>query len=147
MLWTWPTGRYWSTWDELDRLQREVNRLFEPVSRSGRSVGEFPAVNIWANDDTALLTAEIPGVKPDSIEVTVKNDTVTLRGNREPEELAKGEDYLRQERGAGAFVRSFSLPFHVDGHKVTAQYRMGILQITLPRAEADKPKRIAVNAG
>jgi len=148
MLWTWPSGRHWNTWGDLERLQREMNRLFGPLGRSGgRTEGEFPPVNIWADNETALLTAEVPGVRPDAIEVTVKNDTVTLRGSREPDELAKGEAYLRQERGAGAFVRSFSLPFHVDGQKVTAQYRMGILQVTLPRAEADKPKRIAVNAG
>jgi len=148
MMWNWPTGRYWSTWGELDRLQREMNRLFEPLSRSsGRAPSEFPAVNIWTGEDTALLTAELPGVNPDKIEVTVKNDTVTIRGSRAVEALGKGEAYLRQERGAGAFVRSFALPFHVDGGKVTAQYRMGILQLTLPRAEEDKPKRITVNAG
>ena len=148
MMWTWPTGRYWSSWSELDRLQREMSRLFEPFSRAGeRAPSEFPAVNIWTGEDTALLTAELPGVNPEKIEVTVKDDTVTIRGSRELDALGKGETYLRQERGAGAFVRSFALPFHVDGQKVTAQYRMGILQLTLPRAEADKPKRITVNAG
>jgi HSP20 family protein len=148
MLWTWPTGRYWNTWDEVERLQREVNRLFEPFGRSGaRAAGEFPAVNIWTNADTALLTAEIPGTNPEAIEVTVKNDTVTLRGRRDVEALGKGESYLRQERGAGAFVRSFALPFHVDGQRVTAQYRLGVLQLSLPRAEEDKPKRITVNPG
>jgi len=132
----------------MDRLQREMNRLFEPFSRSvSRDQGNFPAVNIWTGDDNALLTAEIPGVDPDKIEVTVKNDTVTIRGNRELDDLSEGESYLRQERGAGTFVRSFSLPFHVDGDKVSAQYQKGILQLTLPRAEADKPKRITVNAG
>ena len=147
MIWTWPTGRYWNTRDGLDRLQQEVNRLFEPFSRSGGLArGEFPAVNIWSSADTALLTAEIPGVNPAAIEVIVKDDTVTLRGSRDQEGLGKGESYLRQERGAGSFVRSFSLPFHVDEHKVTAQYSLGILQVSLPRAEADKPTRIKVEA-
>ena len=147
MLWTWPSGRYWNTWADLDRLQREMNRLLEPLSRQGgHAVGEFPAVNIWASDDTALLTAEVPGMNPAAIEVSVKNDTITLRGSREPEALRKGESYLRQERGAGSFVRSFSLPFHVDGLKVTAQYRMGILQVSLPRRAEDKPKKITVSA-
>jgi HSP20 family protein len=148
MLWTWPTGRTWSTWDDLGRLQREVNRLFEPFGKSGgRAEGEFPAVNIWTNADTALLTAELPGVAPEAIEVSVKSDTVTIRGGRELEAPGKGESDVRQERGAGSFVRSFSLPFVVDGQKVTAQYRLGVLQLTLPRAEDDKPKRIAVKAG
>lgn len=148
MVWTWPTGRQWNTWDELDRLQREVNRLFEPFGRSAnRALGEFPAVNIWADADTALLTAEVPGVDPEAIEVTVKDDTVTIRGRRELEAPKKGETYLRQERGAGAFVRSFALPFRVENQRVTAQYRMGILQVTLPRAEEDKPKKITISAG
>ena len=148
MLWTWPTTRYGNVWGEMDRLQREVNRLFEPAARTaGRRQGDFPAVNIWTGEDDALLTAEIPGVNPEKIEVSVKNDTVTIRGARETDVVKKGESYLRQERGAGTFVRSFSLPYDVDGDKVTAQYRMGILQLTLPRSEADKPKKIAVNAG
>lgn len=147
MLWTWPTTRYGSLWGDVDRLQREMNRLFEPLVRTGAGSGNFPAVNIWTGEDEALLTAEIPGVDPEKIEITVKADTVTIRGSRQLEELKKGESYLRQERGAGSFVRSFSLPFHVDDGKVTAQYRMGILQLTLPRREEDKPKKIAIKAG
>jgi len=125
-----------------------MNRLFEPFARvGGAAQGNFPAVNIWTGEDNALLTAEIPGVDPAKIEVTVKDDTVTIRGSRELDELKEGESYRRQERGAGTFVRAFALPFRVDGDKVTAQYRMGILQLTLPRREADKPKKIAINAG
>jgi len=147
MIWTWPARSYSSAWDEMDRLQREMNRLFEPLSRGFAGVrGEFPAMNVWAGDDTALLTAELPGVDPATVEVSVKDDTVTIRGTRPAEPLKEGETLLRQERGAGDFVRSFALPFHVDPAKVTAQYRYGILQVTLPRAEADKPRRIKVNA-
>ncbi len=148
MLWTWPTDRYGGLWRDMDRLQREMNRLFEPFSRTAAGAGgDFPAVNIWTGEDDVILTAEIPGVDPDTLEVTVKNDTVTLRGSREANGLEEGESYLRHERGAGRFVRSFALPFPVEGDAVTAQYRMGILQVTLPRREEDKPKKITVNAG
>lgn len=147
MLWTWPTSRYGSMWSEMDRLQREMNRLFQPFAAGRRGAGNFPAVNIWTGEDNALLTAEIPGVDPDKLEVTVKDNTVTIRGSREAEELKEDESYLRQERGAGTFVRSFALPFQVDGGNVSAQYQKGILQLTLPRAEEDKPKKISVNAG
>ena len=146
MLWTWPTRRYGNLWDEMDRLHRQVHRLFEPQARQTNG-DSFPAVNIWTGEDNALLTAEVPGVDPSTIEVTVKNDTVTIRGNRELDGLKDGESYLRQERGAGTFVRSFALPFHVDGDKVTAHYRTGILQLTLPRREEDKPRKIAITAG
>jgi HSP20 family protein len=148
MPWSWPAARRRDLWGEMDRLQRDLNRLFEPFTRAGgRLQGDFPAVNIWTGDDNALLTAEIPGVSPEDLEVTVKNDTVTIRGTRGLDDIKEGESYLRQERGAGSFVRSFSLPFHVDGDRVDAQYRMGILQLVLPRREEDKPRRIAVNAG
>lgn len=148
MLWTWPTKRYGSLWGDFDRLQRELNQLLEPVTRNGYvRTAEFPAANIWVGEDNALLTAELPGVDPDKLEITVKNDTVTIRGSREAEKLGKGQSLIRQERGAGSFVRSFSLPFHVDASKVTAQYQKGILQLVLPRPEEAKPKKITVKAG
>lgn len=148
MLWTWPTTRHNGMWSEMTRLQREVNRLFEPFARGARpGQGNFPAVNIWTGQDEALVTAEIPGVDPDKVEVTVKNDTVTIRGERESEELRQGESCLRQERGAGTFVRSFALPFRVDSDRIAARYEKGILQLTLPRREEDKPKKITVNNG
>lgn len=147
MLWTWPTTRYGNLWDEMNRLQREMSRVFDPLRRAADTGGGFPAVNIWTGEDEALLTAELPGVNPDKIEVTVKDDTVTIRGTRETDTLKEGENYLRQERGAGSFVRTFALPFHVDAGKVKAHYRTGILQLTLPKHEADKPKKITVHAG
>lgn len=148
MLWTWPSNTQGSLWGELDRLHREMNRLFEPYAGvTASSRGNFPAVNVWAGDEDALLTAELPGIDPASLEITVKQDTVTIRGERKAEALQKGESFLRQERGSGNFVRSFALPFHVDAAKVTALYQKGILQVTLPKHEAEKPKKITVNAG
>ena len=102
-------------------------------------------MNIWVKEDDAILTAELPGVDPDEVEITVKNDTVTIRGER-PAEWGEGETYLRRERRDGAFERSFSLPFKVDPDTVSAQHRNGVLQIMLPRAEVDRPKRIAIKA-
>jgi len=143
MLWPALTGRRWDPWMELDRLQREMNRLFDAYSGDG-SAGEYPAVNIWTHGDGALLTAELPGIDPKDLDIAVHDDTVTIRGTRRHEELKEGETWLRRERSAGDFVRSYSLPFSVEADKVAATYRNGILELTLPRAEADKPKRITV---
>lgn len=145
MLWTWPTKQYGTVWNEMDRLRREMDSVFAPYSRNA-ATGEFPTVNVWTNEDEALLTAELPGMDAEDIEVTVKNDTVTLRGEREMDDLKEGETYLRRERGAGSFARTLRLPFQLEGDKVKAEYRMGILQLTLPRAATDKPKRITVAA-
>jgi HSP20 family protein len=101
-------------------------------------------VNIWTCDDRALLTAELPGVDPAKLEVSVQNDIVTVRGSRDEEALPEGHEYLRRERGTGGFARSFALPFHVDANQVRAHYQKGILQLALPRAEEDKPRKIEV---
>lgn len=147
MLWTWPTGGAGSMWREMDRLQRDMNRLFEPFSRGVNRGDGYPAVNVWTGEDEVLVTAELPGIDPAGIDVTVKEGVLTIRGSREPEELRDGETYLRRERGAGTFVRSLTLPFRVDSAKVSATYANGILRLALPRREDDKPKKIAVRAG
>ena len=145
MLWPTVYRESWNPWTELDRVNRQFNRAFGGYG-DARDAGEFPAVDVWGSDETVLLTAEIPGIDPAKIEITVKNDTVTIRGNREAEALAKGETYLRQERGRGSFVRSFALPFAVDSDSVTARYEKGVLEIRLERHEQDKPRKISVEA-
>ena len=107
----------------------------------------YPAMNVWTDQDGAVITAELPGVNPEDIDISVQNDTLTLRGNRAPDEVQEGGTYHRRERGSGSFTRSFQLPFQVASDQVEASYAKGVLSITLPRAEADKPKTIAIKAG
>lgn len=148
MIWSTPSGKFWAPRGEMGRLRQEVDQLLGRHAGSPTaSAGEFPAVNVWTGDDNAILTAEVPGVDPEAIELTVVNDTVTIRGSRETEKAKEGETYQRQERGSGRFVRSFALPFAIESGKVAAACKNGILQVTLPRAEADKPKTIAITAG
>jgi HSP20 family protein len=143
-----PFGRYgyMSPWREMDRLQREMNRLFSDVSGRNRVAPSFPAMNVWTNQEGAVVTAELPGVNPDDIDIAVVGDTLTLNGARQPEELQEGERYHRQERGFGKFTRTFQLPFQVEADKVEANFEKGILYISLPRAEADKPRKISVKS-
>ncbi len=101
-------------------------------------------MNVWTNSDGAVVTAELPGINPDDLEISVQGDTLTLRGTRDPEQLCEGEAYHRRERGCGKFQRAFQLPFVVDAGKVEATYELGVLSITLPRAESDKPRKIQV---
>lgn len=145
----WRTSRIadWNPWREMDVLHNEMHRLLSGISTTGgHSFGEFPAMNVWTGDEAAVLTAEIPGIDPDDLEVTINKDTVTIRGVRSPNKPEDGEEYIRNERGSGSFVRSFSLPFPLEEKKTRAEYRNGILKLTLPRAEEDKPRRIKVNA-
>jgi HSP20 family protein len=137
-----PNLLYGSPFGELRRLQEEMDRL----RRSATTPQGFPAINVFAHQDGIVITAELPGVKEDGLDVTVQRDTVTLRGQRQDQpEGAQG--YHRRERRSGPFGRTFSLPFQVDPERVEAKLSNGILTLTLHRPEQDKPKRIRVSAG
>lgn len=136
-------------WHEMERLRREMNQLLgETAAPSELPVLRgYPAMNIWVNENGAVVTTELPDVLPEDLEISVVDDTLTVSGSRKPEEAAEGITYHRRERGCGTFTRSFQLPFKVDPQKVEAATSNGILNITLPRAEEDKPKKIAVRVG
>jgi HSP20 family protein len=131
--------------DEMERLQREMNRLFEgALPGRVRSAPGYPAMNIWTNQDGVLITAEVPGVHPQDIEISVIGETLTLSGERRAPDVAEDVRFHRQERGYGKFSRSIELPFRVDAEKVQATFDQGVLQISLPHLPEDKPKKIAV---
>jgi HSP20 family protein len=103
-------------------------------------------MNIWTDENHAILTAELPGVKAEDIDISVENEMLTLRGNRQQEEPVEGMTYHRRERRCGSFSRTFRLPFQADAGAVEATLEDGILNVVLPRAEADMPRKIAVKA-
>jgi HSP20 family protein len=123
-----------------------MNRLFATVPTGTSGAPAYPAMNVWANEKGAMVTAELAGVNPEDIDISVVGDTLTLTGNREPHELAEGETYHRRERSYGRFSRVFQVPLEVEAGKVEAVFEKGILHISLPRAEAETPKKIAVKA-
>jgi len=133
-----------SSWREMERLRREMNRLFANAPAGAQM---YPAMNIWTNEDGAIVTAELPGFDSADIDITVEGNVLQLSGNRQPYELQEGEAYHRRERGQGRFNRAFQLPFDVEPGEVEAVFDKGVLQINLPRAEADKPKKITVKTG
>lgn len=145
-----PLARYGfvSPWREMERLQREMNRLFSDASTGfgPRVSPSYPAINVWTNDEGVVVTAELPGVNPDEIDISVVGDTLTLKGARQPVELKEGEKFHRQERRFGSFTRTFQLPFQVEADEVEAVFEKGVLHVSLPRAEVDKPKKIAIKA-
>jgi len=127
---------------EMQRLQREMNRVFSGLEQPLNP--EVPPLNAWVGESDVVVSAELPGVDPGKVDVSVVGDTLTISGAREAAALKEGDSYHRQERSHGRFTRSLQLPFHVEAGKVEAKYDKGILRVTLPRAEADKPKKIAV---
>lgn len=137
---------------QLGRFRNEMDRLLSDFL--GRSAGMaeieetsrgFPAVNVWQQDDEVFVEAEVPGLKSGDIEISVVGNGLSLKGRRPdvPPEQAK---FHRRERGVGDFNRVLRLPVEVDSEKVQAKLADGVLLITLPKAEAAKPRRIPVSA-
>jgi HSP20 family protein len=138
-------GRY-DPFEEMRRLQDEVNRVFSSSAAGARALGpaEFPAINAFANEDGIAITAELPGVKADDLDISVVQGGLTLRGRREVPEEAKA--YHRRERQQGEFVRTINLPFAVDPNRVEASLENGVLRLSLHRPEEEKPRRIKISA-
>jgi HSP20 family protein len=139
----WTDDRIWGPFEELQSLQREMNRLFDGYS-GGSSMSRFPALNVWGDEENVIVTAELPGMAADDIDIHVVNNQLTIKGERKAEEPAEDAVCHRCERGNGAFVRTVRLPYAVEGDKVSAKYDKGVLTVTLPRSEAAKPKRIEI---
>jgi HSP20 family protein len=143
----WPTGfrdvRLPEVFRDMRRAQDEMNRLFGGLRFALRT--EFPAVNIWTSPEGAIATAQVPGVSPDQLDVTVHQDTITLRGKREPESLEGEVVWHRQERPYGPFSRTLVLPFRVDADRVSARFERGVLTLELPRPESDKPRQVKIS--
>lgn len=130
--------------NEVDRLQDQMNRLFQGASTT--QAVSSPALNLWASENALMASAELPGIDTDKLDISVNGNVLTIRGAYTEQQLKTGENWVRQERPEGSFVRVFQLPFQVDTEKVEAKYRNGVLYLTLPRAEAEKPNRISVKA-
>lgn len=130
----------------LGNLQREMTRLFEGVSGMERPP-VFPLVNVLTDPNGAVVTAEIPGLDPADLNLSLHEGRLTIQGevkNRTPE--SEGTVCHRRERFTGSFSRSFTLPFEVEEENVKAKYDKGVLEIILPRAEKTKPRAIPVIA-
>ncbi|MDV6030182.1 MAG: Hsp20/alpha crystallin family protein [Phycisphaera sp. RhM] len=136
----------WEPWTELNRLSREMDRLFSRgTSGSVMGVGNYPALNVWEDDDKLFVEAELPGFSMDDLEIYVTGNQLTLKGERKPPEQ-EGGTWHRQERGYGKFSRMVELPGDIDSENVSAEFKNGVLLITLPKSEAVKPRRIEVKA-
>lgn len=140
--------RHWDPFREIDQLQREMNRLFaNRLPANGFRRAEYPPVNLWHNAEGLVLTAELAGLDPEKLDVTVTSNTVTLRGTPEVQELGEGESWYRRERPVKPFARTVELPFEVNPQRAEATYEKGVLTLRLPRPEEQKPRKVTVKVG
>jgi HSP20 family protein len=142
----------WDPFRDLTSIQDEMNQMFDRVfgrrssgaGREGGAVNWAPAVDIAERKDAYVVTAEVPGVKPEELEVTLEDGMLTIQGERRMEEETSDRQYHRVERRYGAFRRSITLPSQVQADAIEASYSDGVLQVVVPKAESAKPKKIDV---
>jgi len=151
--WQRPESTVWPSFGRLFGLRSELDRLFEAslsdvANGSSQLLGVWnPAVDLYDNKDNIVVRAELPGMKKEEIEISLHDGTLSISGERKVEkEYEKAETY-RSERFVGRFQRAITLPSPVNGAAVTAQYKEGVLTVTLPKTEDSKPKQIHVNVG
>src|SRR5215470_11990410 len=138
----------WNPQQNLDNLQNHLSRFLEPFTRMADedlvSGSWTPSIDVAETQEKIIVRAEVPGMKQEDIQIEFENGLLTLRGERKLDKSESGVTYHRVERTYGNFSRSFTLPHTVDSEKITAAYRDGILEITVPKKEEAKPKQIRI---
>lgn len=142
-----PRWDWRDPFEELERMRRQMDRLFEGLS--GRLLGEpspgvFPLVNVTESSDNYYVRAELPGVKSSDIDISVTGSSLSISGERKIFSEDEKANYHRREREAGRFSRMINLPGQIDTSKVEAHCADGVLSVVLPKSEAAKPKQITI---
>jgi HSP20 family protein len=132
-------------------LQEQINRVFgDGVGRTGEESNLTPwapCVDIYETENELVVKADLPDVNPQDLDIRVENNILTIRGERNFEDKANEDNYLRIERTYGSFSRSFSLASSVNSEAIKADYQNGVLTLSIPKREEAKPKQIKVNVG
>jgi HSP20 family protein len=140
----------WPEIPTITGLQREMDRLFEDFFRRGGLLREWrwsPSVDVVETNDTVVVKAELPGLEPKDVDISVSGDTLTIKGEKKEEKEEKGKTFYRMERCYGSFCRTVELPTSVEADKAKADYKNGVLEITLPKTEQVKAKKIPIKTG
>ena len=132
-----------SVWSEMSRLSREIDRFFGE-SKATPGVGVFPPLNLYDDGESLVLRAEVPGIDPNDLEISATTNSITVKGERKSKETDAAASFHRKERGHGTFSRSINLSQEINPDKVQASYKLGVLELMLPKAEAALPRRVEV---
>lgn len=132
-------------WSQMDRLSREMDQLFGRT-RGTAQVGVYPALNLYDDGESIVVRAEVPGMDPQELEINATGRALTIAGERKRPAVDEQASAHRRERGYGKFRRAISLPQEIDPDKVQASYKLGVLEVIMPKAEAAKPRKIEVTS-
>ena len=140
----------WTPFPQMNDLQSEMNRVFENYSRSGSSTETgaawAPVVDVYEDENNFVLHAELPGLSKDDVELHLENRSLTIRGERKLDKSFSQANFHQQERFLGRFARTFTLPPTISQEKITANFKDGVLEVVLPKAEELRPKLIPVHS-
>lgn len=123
-----------------------MERVFEDIFHENPAKPGSPKAEHWVKDEAAHMVMELPGVNGKDVEIAMEGKTLTISGERKAPELTEGETWSRRERWHGKFQKEYSLPFNVEEGKVKARFHDGLLEVSLPKAESEKPRKIAISA-
>ena len=143
----------WQPVRELSSLQNDMNRLvntfFDTTTANGGTSPRrwIPAMDLVETDDHFVLRADLPGLSEDDVHIDVEDDVLTVSGERKAQHEDKREGYVRVERSYGSFRRSLTLPEGVEAEAVSASFDRGVLEVQIPKPEARKPRRVAIQVG
>ena len=141
----------WDPFRNMNTLQERINRIFDETASRTNYDDEVskcdwrPIVDIFDSENAIIINAELPGVTREDITLDVKENILTIKGERRIDEEVRNENYYRKERCFGSFERAFTLPSAVDPGKITANFKDGVLKVEIPKPEEKKPKQIKIN--
>ena len=136
----------WSPFAEIERIRREFDRLMEELMPREEGERVFaPVVDVYETDQELVVKAELPGVKKENVEVTIRDNALHIRGEKKEEKEEKTESYHRVERVYGKFERVIPLPTDVKVEAAKAEFKDGVLEIRIPKAESSKEKKIEIS--
>jgi HSP20 family protein len=146
----------WEPVREINSIQQEMNRLFNSffdTPAAGGSAGEartrrwIPAMDLVERDEHFVLKVDLPGLTQEDVKVELEDNVLSISGERKQEEEHRADGYYRLERAFGAFSRSLTLPEGIDPEAVTAKFDNGVLEVSVPKPEERKPRRVAISLG
>ena len=136
----------WDPFREMTNFEDQFNRLWRGVADGKRQESWLPAVDVFDTKEAVVLKAELAGMKPDDIQIEVEDNVLTIKGERRFAEKVEEDRYYRIERRFGSFQRSLALPQGVKADDIQASYEDGILEVRVPKAEEEQPRKITVTA-
>ena len=139
MLWNYDVSR------EMERMRRDMDAYFGNMQRASGAT-TYPLINVYDGSDEIIVTAELPGMAKDKVNITFADGALTLSGALAPLEMARNMTAVRQERSSGEFEKAIQIPSKIGQEKIAASFENGILTVTLPKSEEAKPKTITIEA-